>query len=716
MRYLQIHRIICTAIIISFYSSGYTAALEVTHQPKSGQFESINAALKKAKPGETITIIDNSAPYTEVILISKENITLRADSSLDKPPIITAGIENEVVLDCKSAGSTFENITIFANTNQIGFRTEKDAALLNCTIKGGIYSFEQQAGTISLTNCNIGSDSIKSACLIRSGKTRFNKCTMTSPGVSLTIQTDKPQLTEVICEFSVIKAQPSEKGLGSLIVLNPGTHPDQKRRLLIDNCDLIGKGQNAGGGKEGWHIGGGIYYYGPADVTVIDTIFYDLGYPFLLIQANNQPEGYLLNEDYCLYQKTTINVPLFLRKGSLMNLLGNNSKIVIEPIYVNPEARDYRLFKDSPPTKINSTGTPSYAGSQGVSDLAADCGDWQRVETTILSGFNNMYNCHIIEESEDPYRYKMYFFGWAANTCNSGYSGCDAIFLARSKDLVHWQVYCGDNSLWDGTGNAELWVPVITADNKFYDQWHNGDPSVVKHNGTYYMAYSATGFDADGVPEGLPSDTDAYISVVMGAFSTDGIHWQRSAAPLLMCGDEIGRHESQRAADYYGVFHRPSLMLDEGKWRLWFDYWHPKPNACSMGLAECPSGADPMNPDSWTIVHPLSKPLLINWPNPDIIKVDGTYYSFSDPSGYPGAKGWSSRQIREARSIDGLNWVVLDFIPPDSDTPSCHVPEAFLTTINGQKWMYLFYACQIGGDPYDYRYDRVRAMRREIQK
>ena len=135
-----------------------------------------------------------------------------------------------------------------------------------------------------------------------------------------------------------------------------------------------------------------------------------------------------------------------------------------------------------------------------------------------------------------------------------------------------------------------------------------------------------------------------------------------------------------------------------------------------MGLAECPENADPMNPDNWTIVHSLNKPLLTNWPNPDMVKVDGTYYSFSDPGGYQGRKGWDSRQIREAISFDGLNWEVMDFIAPDRDTPACHVPEAFVTTIDGRRWMYLYHACQIGGDPYDYRYDRIRAMRREIKR
>ena len=32
---------------------------------------------------------------------------------------------------------------------------------------------------------------------------------------------------------------------------------------------------------------------------------------------------------------------------------------------------------------------------------------------------------------------------------------------------------------------------------------------------------------------------------------------------------------------------------------------------------------------------------------------------------------------------------------PDSDADACHVPHAFVTEIDGRKWLYLFYATQI---------------------
>ena len=45
------------------------------------------------------------------------------------------------------------------------------------------------------------------------------------------------------------------------------------------------------------------------------------------------------------------------------------------------------------------------------------------------------------------------------------------------------------------------------------------------------------------------------------------------------------------------------------------------------------------------------------------------------------------------------------------------MPQTLVTTIDGQKWLYLFYATQRGGSPdYDYRYDRIRDAPQVVQK
>jgi hypothetical protein len=340
--------------------------------------------------------------------------------------------------------------------------------------------------------------------------------------------------------------------------------------------------------------------------------------------------------------------------------------------------------------------------------------DWIRNKTPLLTNFVNMYNPCVVE-TPGEYRYKMWFFGWAASRCNHDLSltGCDMIFHARSKDLSHWEVYC-ENGTWDASMTPSRWIPVLHASGKWYEAWHTGDPSVVLKDGRYYMAYSSTSKPFGKIP-GYPSES---VLCVMGAESDDGIHWTKSPAPLLIrTGDS---DHPQPEPNRTGDFQRPCLRWDNGRWMLWFDYWLPGKGVC-MGCAE--NLGDFFHEGGFK-PHDLSRPLLVDWPNPEVIKIGNEYHSFSDPSGYPvsssipeDARKWMTRQLREAVSPDGISsWRKLAYIPPDDDSPACHVPQTLLIQKDGRPWLYLFYATQIGyrkdGNLYDYEYDRIRAMRR----
>ena len=338
-----------------------------------------------------------------------------------------------------------------------------------------------------------------------------------------------------------------------------------------------------------------------------------------------------------------------------------------------------------------------------------DISKWERSKEDLLWGFSNMYQPCVREIPGDEYQYKMWFFGWAVGIGNKGYPGCDAIFHARSKDLKHWEVYSGAVG-WDTTMKPKLWVPVITADDKPYDDWHNGDPSVVHKDGRYFMAYSAT-----GSTDKVKFHPNNMLLCVMGATSEDGIHWQKTGQPLLIEPPEAQNPISGKG--WTGDYHRPSLMWDQGKWRLWFDYWHPTKGIC-MGYAENSGEFDA--PGGFKVLRAGLEPVLVEWPNPEVVKVGNRYHSFADPIDprrkfdhvkYP----IRNRAICEAVSDDGLNWEIVGFIQPEDDAPATHVPQALVTTIDGKPWLYLFYSTQRGGEPnYDYRYDRIRAMRREI--
>jgi len=245
-----------------------------------------------------------------------------------------------------------------------------------------------------------------------------------------------------------------------------------------------------------------------------------------------------------------------------------------------------------------------------------------------------------------------------------------------------------------------------------YEAWHVGDPSVVLHDGRFYMAYSATSKPLGKIP-GYPA---GMVQCIMGAVSQDGIRWSRTGSPLLIRPQDTPAPSAEPGR--IGDFHRPCLRWDRGRWRLWFDYWLPGKGVC-MGHAE--NRGDFTRTNGFSITHDLRKPLLENWPNPEVVEVGGEYRSFADPPGYPTRPGdspWKSRQLREAVSPDGLAWRKLAFIPPDPDADACHVPQALITNLDGRRWLYLFYATQVGtrkGDGlYHYHYDRIRAMRREI--
>lgn len=347
----------------------------------------------------------------------------------------------------------------------------------------------------------------------------------------------------------------------------------------------------------------------------------------------------------------------------------------------------------------------------GYDRATLDQARWERIPGDLLWNFGNMYQPCVRTVVDKEYPWRMWFFGWAFEDCNPGVPGCDSIYLARSKDLKRWEVYAG-NMGWDNNMDPKYWVPVLAADEREYGSWHLGDPSVVIRDGKYFMAYSSTS-KPDFRP--MKNHNDGMILCIMGAVSEDGINWTKTQAPLLIEPENMLHATTEE--DYTGDYHRPCLLWDEGKWRLWFDYWHPTRGVC-MGYAE--NTGDFTTSGGFKILHGGLEPLIFNWPNPEVVRVNGKYYSYADPCGYPPMvhdrnAGWTSRALCEAESEDGIQWKVNGFISPDPDAPACHVPQVTLIEQDGKPYLYLFYATQRGGDPvFDYRYNRIRMMRKPI--
>jgi hypothetical protein len=364
--------------------------------------------------------------------------------------------------------------------------------------------------------------------------------------------------------------------------------------------------------------------------------------------------------------------------------------------------------------------------------------------------FVNMYHATIVKTKNEDYPYFMYFFGWAYADMNPGWPGCDAIFMARGKNLDKWEFYAGETGgipKWTDKMSPFQWAPIITADeSKWYDNWHNGDPSVVYKDDKFFMAYSAYGTDHDMVIGGTMGD----ISCIMGAESTDGIHWSKSEYPILIWEEEISKNEpltgdgnypigfSDNA--YFGLYHRPSVMYDatDKCWKMWFDYISEYRVSglirMSMGYAE--NRGNPMKFADWQVIRAGNTPVITEFANPDVVKINGKYYAYGDPNArYHGAQsehfgfeGWPLRQCVEAQSDDGINWRVSGFLNPDEDTQANHVPTLYYE----DGVLFLFYATQKGNRnesgfkelghkyfnsaTYDYRYFAIRFKARFLNE
>ncbi len=342
---------------------------------------------------------------------------------------------------------------------------------------------------------------------------------------------------------------------------------------------------------------------------------------------------------------------------------------------------------------------------------------WEVREKPILWGFHNLYNPQVVHEPGAEYPFKMWFFGYAAEDNNPKYPGGDAIYHARSKNLDDWEVYIGDGR-WDASMDARRFVPVLYPDPEAFDNMASGDPSVVRHGGVYYMAYSGVRFDTRRAEDG--KDHLYLENAVMGACSRDGIHWTRTKKPIIMWARE--RDVPWEIVDgkippcpkgYYGAYHRPALLFDEGKWRLWFDYMYPG-TFVSMGYAE--NQGDFMDPGQWRVARAAREPLLKDWPNTAVVRDGGTYYAVSDAPNYPPEMGGDGRQLTLATSPDGIGWTVQGHLRPNGPASS-HVPEALVIDRGGKRWLYIFYswkpACEPGKE-WDFRYKEIRYMRKAL--
>lgn len=316
---------------------------------------------------------------------------------------------------------------------------------------------------------------------------------------------------------------------------------------------------------------------------------------------------------------------------------------------------------------------------------------WTTNESSILYNHYNLYNCEVVKIEDKTYPYRMFIFGETTSDDSNPNKGYDSVFHARGKSLTEWEVWCG-NDKWDTSMTPSLWQPILLRADKTFDSIHNGDPSVVYKDGVYYMAFSSVGFD------GREPGKTYIINCIMGATSTDGINWTKSEAPIMIWEKEYteGWVAGEPAPPSTGGYHRPSIIWDEeeNKWKMWFDYYLPG-TFLSMGYAV--NNGDFMDPQDWQLIHAEETPQLRDWPNPEVVKINGKYYAFSDAPGYGSSYGGpqNDRQIVMATSDNGWDWRVVGKMLPEDKKYGTHLPQTYVEEENGELYLYVFYSMVI---------------------
>jgi hypothetical protein len=242
--------------------------------------------------------------------------------------------------------------------------------------------------------------------------------------------------------------------------------------------------------------------------------------------------------------------------------------------------------------------------------------DWERyINNPILVGsgaYPNIYAPSVLIENS---LWKMWYGGWEA-----GYYPHDRIYRARSNDGLNWikegmVLNIGASGTWESD--------------------HVNDPSVVKVGAKYYMYYT-----------GASLATQDQIGL---ATSLDGLNFTKAVGnPIL----------PRVAGTWENWVARPTVIYEDGKFRMWYDARDIDGMCKNIGYAESVDGT---NFTRRTTPVLSIRGALKEIANPNVIRLpDGRYLMVMD--------GWGplpSLDLYMAISNEGIDWTFY----PNNENP-----------------------------------------------
>lgn len=333
---------------------------EVTHSATGSQYSTVQAAYDASSSGDTVEIIDNSAPFVETVSLSNNGITVKGKDGLNPRPTVQTASDGWHAIIGGGNTNTVENL-ILVGGNWSGVDATAGSGLLtvrNCQINGGancgVYAEGQP---ITLIGCVVSGSAGYGINIINTCNVTLSGCTIKSfVQKGIFVAGTATNAVNLNLTDTIIIVDPATAGADwSMPISNENTMP---MNLVMDNCTLVGvPGHNVA-----------MLYVAVAESTfnIKDSIFYFTADNAAQNWAYLAPASFSLasfTEDYNVYQRAVKETAPWVggTVGSHTITLTSSA-----PLFVNAAAGDYSLISSSPAATLNSTGTPAYAGALPV--------------------------------------------------------------------------------------------------------------------------------------------------------------------------------------------------------------------------------------------------------------------------------------------------------------------------------------------------------------